>query len=679
MGSFALLLADVAKITSALSSAPPVPPPLAPVPPSSPGATCLTVSADVGQNEYKGKDVPGSCATITAGCTVVRRQGFAQSDLATLTIEYDGVALAINKQAFKELDLTVRMECETGCGNCTGANNCTCTTRPLALDPDWRKDIRSVVFEASCAAPPAPPAAPLPPSLPPSLPPPPLSPAPPTSPEAACLTVSADVGQDEYKGKDVPGSCATITAGCTVVRQQGFAQSDLATLTIKYDGSDLAIGKQAFKKLDLTVRMECETGCGTCDSANNCTCATRPLVLDSDWRKDIESVIFEASCAAPPAPPSVPLLPSPPPVPPSPSSPPSAPPSVPPPPLSPLSCSSPGGACLAISDDSILERFLGVDHGDKDFPTVIPGNCTVVTGAVTGITKGNAFRKTTLKVFTVEYSASPLSLSNKMFRGLEVTFIRVCETGCGTCTGSLEDDECTCNTRNLIPAEGGWNQTLSEAVVTVEAACATSSPRPPPAPCSPPPLTDKLVATGDSVSVQVIASGVVSDYGPAKKSALECDMAVVANVICNAVTVTVTVASVLLNFVIVTSDPSSTSATVTTALASTAVASTKLDVPVQAVPVVSARRPPKPSPCYIHVTTSTNYNHPPSQVSPLLLLPLPPSLPSPSPPPPSPQLPSTPPTRQDSESGGIDDALLAVLVAAQQRSLIQVVGLTSPT
>ena len=89
----------------------------------------------------------------------------------------------------------------------------------------------------------------------------------------------------------------------------------------------------------------------------------------------------------------------------------------------------------------------------------------------------------------------------------------------------------------------------------------------------------------------MIASGMVSDYGTTKKSVLECDMAVVADVACNAVTVTVTVASVLLNFVIVTSDPSSTSATVTTALASTTGASTKLDVSVQTVPVVSACLP----------------------------------------------------------------------------------------
>lgn len=401
----------------------------------------------------------------------------------------------------------------------------------------------------------------------------------------------ADVGKNEYKESEVSGFCATITAGCTAVGQQAFAQSDLATLKIEYAGSDLAIGKMAFKKLDLTVRMECEAGCGNCTGANNCTCSTRRLDLDPDWHKDIGSVVFEASCAAPPAPPSVtsaPLPPSLPPLPPSPSSPPS----VPPPPLSPLSCSSPGGACLAISDDNVLESFLGMDHGDGDFDTVIPGDCAVVTEAVTGIQKGNAFRKTTLKIFTVEFSASPLRLSNKMFRGLEVTLIRVCETGCGTCTGTLELGECTCNTRGLIPAEAGWQQTLSEAVVTVEAACATSSARPPPAPCSPPPLTiNKLVATGDSVSVQVIASGVISDYGPTKKSVLECDMAVVADVACNAVTVTVTVASVLLNFVIVTSDPSSTSATVTTALASTTGASTKLGVSVQTVPVVSACLP----------------------------------------------------------------------------------------
>lgn len=67
----------------------------------------------------------------------------------------------------------------------------------------------------------------------------------------------------------------------------------------------------------------------------------------------------------------------------------------------------------------------------------------------------------------------------------------------------------------------------------------------------------------------------------------------------------------------------------------------------------------------IQLTTTTHL--PRTQVvSPLLPLPLPPSLPSSSPPLPSPQL---PPTGQT--DGGIDDALLAVLVAAQQQSLIQ--------
>jgi len=215
-----------------------------------------------------------------------------------------------------------------------------------------------------------------------------------------CLTVSADVGKNEHKGGTIPGGCALITAGCTAVAKQGFAQSDLATLTVEYDGGILAIGEQAFKELDLTVRLACETGCGTCAGANDCSCATRPLALDSEGLNNIGSVTFEAVCASgslsaqTPSPPSAPLPPS------APSSQPLAPPPLPP---LPVSCSSPGAACLTLSDDSILQSFLGnEDSGDDDdSETLIPGGCAIVTPNCSGIHKGNAFKKTTLKKFTV--------------------------------------------------------------------------------------------------------------------------------------------------------------------------------------------------------------------------------------------------------------------------------------
>ena len=299
--------------------------------------------------------------------------------------------------------------------------------------------------------------------------------------------ILTDVLENEYEGvRTIP--CATITAGCASVGQQGFAQSDLATLTIQYDGASLAIGKRAFKELNLTVHMVCETGCGTCDGPNDCSCPTRHLALASNGPGDtFKNVIFEAICASvappslPPVPPSVPLLPLPP-------DPPLAPPPLVP---SPLLCSSPE-PCLTINGDTIPGKG---DNDDEDAPPmVVPGECAVVTPSSTGIYQGNAFRETTIKTFTVEYSASNLSLGNKMFRGQEVLFIRVCETGCGTCTGRLQDDNCTCNTRPLLPGgklpgeAGSWQKTLNSAVVTVEAACATSPPSSPPAPCSPSPL-----------------------------------------------------------------------------------------------------------------------------------------------------------------------------------------------
>ena len=201
-------------------------------------------------------------------------QGFAQSsNLTMLTIEYDAGQLAIGAQAFKKLDLAILMECETGCGTCLGPNECDCATRPLVLGPDSFKQA-AVHIEAVCA-----PVAPPPPSefdSPSQSPPPP--------PAEACLTLSANVGKNEFKEASVKGTCATISAGSTSVGKQGFAQSDLATLTIKYDATQLEIGEQAFKKLVLTIYMECETGCGddTCPGPNDCGCATRPLTLTLD-------------------------------------------------------------------------------------------------------------------------------------------------------------------------------------------------------------------------------------------------------------------------------------------------------------------------------------------------------------------------------------------------------------
>ena len=113
---------------------------------------CLTVNADVGQNGYKEVVLPEPCAIITAGSTAVGKQAFAQSSLTTLTVEYDAANLTIDMMAFKELDLTVRMACKAGCGECTGVNACTCATRPLVLDPKWDKNSGSVTFEAVCAA-----------------------------------------------------------------------------------------------------------------------------------------------------------------------------------------------------------------------------------------------------------------------------------------------------------------------------------------------------------------------------------------------------------------------------------------------------------------------------------------------------------------------------------------------
>ena len=114
---------------------------------------------------------------------------------------------------------------------------------------------------------------------------------------------------------------------------------------------------------------------------------------------------------------------------------------------------------------------------------------------------------------------------------------------------------------------------------------------------SPPPPAGPKLTTGKKVSVQVKAAGAVSDYDDAKKAELEFAMATVAGVESNAVTVTVSAGSVILDFVIITTDPDATKSTVETALADTTKATAALGVVVEAVPTVAVRlAPPHPTP-----------------------------------------------------------------------------------
>lgn len=81
-------------------------------------------------------------------------------------------------------------------------------------------------------------------------------------------------------------------------------------------------------------------------------------------------------------------------------------------------------------------------------------------------------------------------------------------------------------------------------------------------------------------------------------AALECSMADIAKVSCDAVTVTVTEGSVILDFTIVTDDAAATAALVTTALATPELASTALSVTVETAPTVAQTSfsPPSPPP-----------------------------------------------------------------------------------
>ena len=90
------------------------------------------------------------------------------------------------------------------------------------------------------------------------------------------------------------------------------------------------------------------------------------------------------------------------------------------------------------------------------------------------------------------------------------------------------------------------------------------------------------------------AAGAVSDYDDAKKADLECNMAAIANVACDKVTVTVTAGSVILDFVIIAADDAEI-ATLTTTIAaviSTPEAATAaLGVTVESAPTIAAVRP----------------------------------------------------------------------------------------
>jgi hypothetical protein len=103
----------------------------------------------------------------------------------------------------------------------------------------------------------------------------------------------------------------------------------------------------------------------------------------------------------------------------------------------------------------------------------------------------------------------------------------------------------------------------------------------------PPPPPMKQVASGDSVVVDVTAAGDLSDYDAAKLSGMECAMAVVAGVVCDAVTATVSAGSVIIQFIIVTEDAAATSDLISAGLSDAAAASSALGVTVETVPVVA--------------------------------------------------------------------------------------------
>ena len=66
-------------------------------------AACLLVDADVADKRYKGENVEDNCAIVTPDCSSIGKEGFGQSDLATMAVEYSGSSLTIGGQIFKQV------------------------------------------------------------------------------------------------------------------------------------------------------------------------------------------------------------------------------------------------------------------------------------------------------------------------------------------------------------------------------------------------------------------------------------------------------------------------------------------------------------------------------------------------------------------------------------------------
>lgn len=90
------------------------------------------------------------------------------------------------------------------------------------------------------------------------------------------------------------------------------------------------------------------------------------------------------------------------------------------------------------------------------------------------------------------------------------------------------------------------------------------------------------------------AAGAVSDYDDAKKADLECNMAAIANVACDKVTVMVTAGSVILDFVIIAANDAEIATlktTIAAVISTPAGATAALGVTVESAPTIAAVRP----------------------------------------------------------------------------------------
>ena len=158
-----------------------------PSPPALPAgcAGCSIINSNPTQGDFTFAD---GCGVLTSGCNTIGKEAFKDSGLVSMHVLYDAASLSIEKDAFKNLPVTIKMVCNGACSagacdikaaceknsgsfpatDCVTCSSCVGNTRPVdAPDKDWNKN-GVLSFEADCSCSLGNPEPPPPPPSPPS-------------------------------------------------------------------------------------------------------------------------------------------------------------------------------------------------------------------------------------------------------------------------------------------------------------------------------------------------------------------------------------------------------------------------------------------------------------------------------------------------------------------------------